>query len=110
MEFVQIRKRHFFSIGEKTGYEESIWEWLSHPIQCLQPEGTVGLYIIHAQSLSEIGLFLAFQHNYFTAVELQHSFRAIGAVLIGQKHFFYRIFKFGGNGFAIEVGGDENAL
>ena len=24
MEFVQIRKRHFFSIGEKTGYEESI--------------------------------------------------------------------------------------
>lgn len=41
MEFVQIRKRHFFSIGEKTGYEESIWEWLSHPIQCLQPEGTI---------------------------------------------------------------------
>ena len=41
MEFVQIRKRHFFSIGEKTGYEESIWEWLSHPNQCLQPEGTV---------------------------------------------------------------------
>lgn len=26
MEFVQIRKRHFFSIGEKTGYEESIWD------------------------------------------------------------------------------------
>ena len=69
-----------------------------------------GLYIIHAQSLSEIGLFLAFQHNYFTAVELQHSFWAIGAVLIGQKHFFYRIFKFGGNGFATEVGGNENAL
>lgn len=41
MEFVQIRKRHFFSIGEKTGYEESIWERLSHPIQCLRPEGTV---------------------------------------------------------------------
>ena len=41
MEFVQISKRHFFSIGEKTGYEESIWERLSHPIQCLQPEGTV---------------------------------------------------------------------
>ena len=46
MEFVQIRKRHFFSIGEKTGYEESV----------------------------EIRLFLAFQHNYFTAVELQHFF------------------------------------
>ena len=30
-----------FSIGEKTGYEESIVERLSHPIQCLQPEGTV---------------------------------------------------------------------
>lgn len=30
-----------FSIGEKTGYEESIWERFSHPIQCLQPEGTV---------------------------------------------------------------------
>ena len=103
MEFVQIRKRHFFSIGEKTGYEESIWERLS---ACSQK----GLYIIHAQSLSEIGLFLAFQHNYFTAVELQHSFWAIGAVLIGQKHFFYRIFKFGGNGFATEVGGNENAL
>ena len=28
MEFVQIRKRHFFSIGEKTGYEESIVERL----------------------------------------------------------------------------------
>lgn len=41
MEFVQIRKRHFSSIGEKTGYEESIVERLSHPIQCLQPEGTV---------------------------------------------------------------------
>ena len=82
MEFVQIRKRNFFSIGEKTGYEESV----------------------------EIRLFLAFQHNYFTAVELQHSFRAIGVVLIGQKHFFYRVFKFGGNGFATEVGGNENAL
>lgn len=69
-----------------------------------------GLYIIHAQSLSEIGLFLAFQHNYFTAIELQHFFWTIGAVLIGQKHFFYRIFKFGGNGFATEVGGNENAL
>ena len=30
MEFVQIRKRHFSSIGEKTGYEESIVERLSH--------------------------------------------------------------------------------
>lgn len=69
-----------------------------------------GLYIIHAQSLSKIGLFLAFQNNYFTAVELQHSFWTIGAVLIGQKHFFYRIFKSGGNGFATEVGGNENAL
>ena len=69
-----------------------------------------GLYIIYAQSLSEIRLFLAFQHNYFTAVELKHSFRAIGVVLVGQKHFFYRIFKFDGNGFATEVGGDENAL
>ena len=69
-----------------------------------------GLYIIHAQSLSEIGLFLAFQHNYFTAIELQHFFWTIGAVLIGQKHYFYRIFKFGGNGFATEVGGNENAL
>ena len=49
-----------------------------------------GLYIIHAQSLSEIGLFLAFQNNYFTAIELQHFFWAIGVVLIGQKHFFYR--------------------
>ena len=69
-----------------------------------------GLYIIHAQSLGEIGLFLAFQHNYFTGVEIQHSFRTIGVVLIGQKHFFYRIFKFDGNGFTTEVGGDENAL
>ena len=69
-----------------------------------------GLYIIHAQSLSKIGLFLAFQNNYFTAIELQHFFWTIGAVLIGQKHFFYRIFKFGGNGFTTEVGGDENAL
>ena len=25
MEFVQIRKRHFSSIGEKTGYEEVLW-------------------------------------------------------------------------------------
>ena len=47
-----------------------------------------GLYIIHAQSLSEIGLFLAFQHNYFTAIELQHFFWTIGVVLIGQKYFF----------------------
>ena len=47
-----------------------------------------GLYIIHAQSLSKIGLFLAFQNNYFTAIELQHFFWTIGAVLIGQKHFF----------------------
>ena len=69
-----------------------------------------GLYIIHAQSLSEIGLFLAFQNNYFTAVELQHFFWTIGAVLIGQKYFFCRIFKFDGNGFTAEVGGDENAL
>lgn len=36
MEFVQIRKRHFFSIGEKTGYEESTVERLSLPIQGLQ--------------------------------------------------------------------------
>ena len=69
-----------------------------------------GLYIIHAQSLSKIGLFLAFQNNYFTAIELQHFFWTIGAVLIGQKYFFCRIFKFGGNGFATEVGGNENAL
>lgn len=47
-----------------------------------------GLYIIHAQSLSEIGLFLAFQNNYFTAIELQHFFWTIGVVLIGQKYFF----------------------
>lgn len=108
MEFVQIRKRHFFSIGEKTMAMKKVFGNGSviRSSACSQK----GLYIIHAQSLSEIGLFLAFQHNYFTAVELQHSFRAIGAVLIGQKHFFYRIFKFGGNGFAIEVGGDENAL
>ena len=36
MEFVQIRKRHFSSIGEKTGDEESIVERLSLPIQGLQ--------------------------------------------------------------------------
>lgn len=65
---------------------------------------------IPIQSLSEIGLFLAFQNNYFTAIELQHFFWTIGAVLIVQKYFFYRIFKFDGNGFTAEVGGDENAL
>lgn len=79
---------------------------LSEPV----PAARRDCNIIHAQSLSKIGLFLAFQNNYFTAVELQHSFRAIGVVLIGQKHFFYRIFKFGGNGFTAEVGGNENAL
>ena len=46
MEFVQIRKRHFSSIGEKTGYEESIVGTAqSCQSKCLQPEGTVHAYM-----------------------------------------------------------------
>ncbi len=85
MEFVQIRKRHFFSIGEKQAMKKVFGNGsVIRSSACSQK----GLYIIHAQSLSEIGLFLAFQHNYFTAIEVQHFFWTIGAVLIGQSIFF----------------------